>query len=261
MSGVRRSARLPAPADQAGPGEPMVAAAEPGRQTDGDVLVQVENLVKYFPVRTASLVARTAAQVKAVDGVSLTLRCGQTLGLVGGTGCGKSTLARCIAGLIPVTSGRVAFDERDITNLPGRAMQPVRREVQMIFRTVRHAQSASPGGRDHRRPVRCAQDRRRSGAQARLAGTDGAGRAESRALQPVSRRVLRRSAAAHRAGQGADAAAEADHRRRAGVRRSMYSFRRRSSTCSPTCRTTSGSASCSSRTTWRWCGMSATRCW
>ena len=64
----------------------MVAAAEPGRQTDGDVLVQVKNLVKYFPVRTTSSVARTAAQVKAVDGVSLTLRCGQTLGLVGGTG-------------------------------------------------------------------------------------------------------------------------------------------------------------------------------
>ena len=117
----------------------MVATAEPGPQTDGDVLVQVENLVKYFPVRTASLVARTAAQVKAVDRVSLTLRRGQTLGLVGETGCGKSTLARCIAGLIPVTSGRVTFDGRDITNLPGRAMQPVRREVQMIFqdRTAR----------------------------------------------------------------------------------------------------------------------------
>ena len=111
----------------------MVATAEPGPQTDGDVLVQVENLVKYFPVRTASLVARTAAQVKAVDRVSLTLRRGQTLGLVGETGYGKSTLARCIAGLIPVTSGRVTFDGRDITNLPGRAMQPVRREVQMIF--------------------------------------------------------------------------------------------------------------------------------
>jgi oligopeptide/dipeptide ABC transporter ATP-binding protein len=99
----------------------------------GDELVRVENLVKYFPVRGAGLLARTVAEVRAVDGVTLTLHRGQTLGLVGETGCGKSTLARCIAGLIPVTSGRVIFDGRDLTNLPRRAMQPFRREIQMIF--------------------------------------------------------------------------------------------------------------------------------
>ena len=71
--------------------------------------------------------------MQAVDGVSLTIRRGQTLGLVGETGCGKSTLARCIAGLIPVTSGKVTFEGRDITNLSRRAMQPFRREIQMIF--------------------------------------------------------------------------------------------------------------------------------
>src|SRR6266699_1659135 len=98
-----------------------------------EVLVQVDNLVKYFPVRGGGLLSRTIAQVQAVDGVSLTLKRGQTMGLVGETGCGKSTLARCIAGLIPVTSGKVIFDGQDITNLSRRAMQPFRREIQMIF--------------------------------------------------------------------------------------------------------------------------------
>jgi oligopeptide/dipeptide ABC transporter ATP-binding protein len=98
-----------------------------------DVLVRVENLVKYFPVRAGGLIQRTVGQVQAVDDVTLSIPRGKTLGLVGETGCGKSTLARCVAGLIPVTSGRVTFDGQDITNLPRRTMRPVRREIQMIF--------------------------------------------------------------------------------------------------------------------------------
>ena len=101
--------------------------------TDGDALVQVDNLVKHFPIRSGGLLGRTVGQVQAVDGVSLTIGRGQTLGLVGETGCGKSTLARCIAGLIPVTSGTVTFEGSNITNLSRRAMQPYRREIQMIF--------------------------------------------------------------------------------------------------------------------------------
>jgi oligopeptide/dipeptide ABC transporter ATP-binding protein len=100
---------------------------------DDDVLVRVDNLVKYFPVRSAGLIRRTVGQVQAVDDVSLIIPRGKTLGLVGETGSGKSTLARCVAGLIPVTSGRVTFNGRDITNLSRRAMRPVRREIQMIF--------------------------------------------------------------------------------------------------------------------------------
>ena len=101
--------------------------------SDGDALVQVDNLVKFFPIRSGGLLGRTVGQVQAVDGVSLTIGRGQTLGLVGETGCGKSTLARCIAGLIPVTSGTVTFEGHNITNLSRRAMQPYRREIQMIF--------------------------------------------------------------------------------------------------------------------------------
>jgi oligopeptide/dipeptide ABC transporter ATP-binding protein len=79
------------------------------------------------------MVKRTVGHVHAVDDVSLSIPRGKTLGLVGETGSGKSTLARCVAGLIPVTSGRITFDGRDITNLSRRAMQPMRRSIQMIF--------------------------------------------------------------------------------------------------------------------------------
>jgi oligopeptide transport system ATP-binding protein len=99
----------------------------------GDDLIRVDSLVKHFPIRSSSIFGRTVGQVQAVDGVSLTVGRGQTVGLVGETGCGKSTLARCIAGLIPVTSGTVTFEGQNITNLSRRAMQPYRREIQMIF--------------------------------------------------------------------------------------------------------------------------------
>ena len=98
-----------------------------------DTLVRVDNLVKYFPVRGTGMISRTVAHVQAVDGVSLTIKRGKTLGLVGETGCGKSTLARCIAGLIPATRGKVFFEGNDITNLGRGAMRPYRREIQMIF--------------------------------------------------------------------------------------------------------------------------------
>ena len=112
---------------------PPGAEARPPDPAGDDVLVRVENLVKYFPVRAGGLIRRTVGQVQAVDDVTLSIPRGKTLGLVGETGSGKSTLARCVAGLIPVTSGRVTFDGRDITNLSTRAMRPMRREIQMIF--------------------------------------------------------------------------------------------------------------------------------
>ncbi len=100
---------------------------------DDDVLVRVDNLVKYFPVKAGGLVRHTVGYVHAVDDVSLVIERGKTLGLVGETGSGKSTLARCVAGLIPVTSGQVIFEGRDITKLSRGAMRPLRRQVQMIF--------------------------------------------------------------------------------------------------------------------------------
>jgi oligopeptide/dipeptide ABC transporter ATP-binding protein len=120
-----------------GPVSPETAPPAQSWPTDADlsddVLVRVDNLVKHFPIKGGGVIGRTVGQVRAVDGVSLTVRRGQTLGLVGETGCGKSTLARCIAGLIPVTSGTVTFEGKNITNLSRGAMQPFRRDIQMIF--------------------------------------------------------------------------------------------------------------------------------
>src|SRR5262250_653661 len=99
----------------------------------GDVLLQVENLVKHFPVKSGKLLPGERDYVHAVENVSLRVRRGETLGLVGETGCGKSTLARCVAHLYPVTSGQVIFEGRDITKLSARRMRPLRRDIQIIF--------------------------------------------------------------------------------------------------------------------------------
>ncbi|HET7310732.1 MAG TPA: oligopeptide/dipeptide ABC transporter ATP-binding protein [Mycobacteriales bacterium] len=101
--------------------------------SSADVLLRVDNVVKHFPVQTTSLFRRSTDAVHAVDGVSLEVRRGETLGLVGETGCGKSTLARCIMRLHDVTSGRIEFEGRDITRLGVRPMREVRRDMQMIF--------------------------------------------------------------------------------------------------------------------------------
>jgi len=99
----------------------------------GDALVSVDHLVKYFPVQSGSLIRRGREYVHAVDDVSFEVRQGETLGLVGETGCGKSTLARCIARLFDITSGKVIFEGRDISRLSQRRLRPIRRDVQMIF--------------------------------------------------------------------------------------------------------------------------------
>jgi oligopeptide/dipeptide ABC transporter ATP-binding protein len=99
----------------------------------GDVLLRIDNLVKHFPVKSSKLISRQHDFVHAVEGVSLEVRRGETLGLVGETGCGKSTLARCVARLYPVTSGKIWFEGQDITKLSPRKMRPLRRDIQMIF--------------------------------------------------------------------------------------------------------------------------------
>jgi peptide/nickel transport system ATP-binding protein len=100
--------------------------------TDGETLLQVENVVKYFPVKSGSL-KRSQEVVHAVEDVSFEVKKGETLGLVGETGCGKSTLARCIARLFDLTSGTINFDGRDISKLKARQLRPLRKDIQMIF--------------------------------------------------------------------------------------------------------------------------------
>jgi len=95
--------------------------------------VRVRDLVKHFPITRGILIQRKIGFVRAVDGVSFDVRRGETLGIVGETGCGKSTTARLIMRLLDAGSGEVRFDGRDITRLKGASLKAVRREMQMIF--------------------------------------------------------------------------------------------------------------------------------
>src|SRR6185503_17822700 len=102
----------------------MIGTASKEAQSD---LLQVNSLVKHFPVENSDDV------VRAVDGVSFHLATGETLGLVGESGCGKSTVGRCLLRLIEPTSGEVVFEGNNIVSLPHEKMQRLRREMQIIF--------------------------------------------------------------------------------------------------------------------------------
>ena len=99
----------------------------------GEPLIEVRDLVKHFPITEGFLVRRQVAAVQAVDGVSFEVNRGETFGLVGESGCGKSTTARLILRLMEPTSGSIRFDGHEIADLKTRDVKPLRREMQMIF--------------------------------------------------------------------------------------------------------------------------------
>jgi peptide/nickel transport system ATP-binding protein len=100
---------------------------------NGANLVELEDLKVWFPIKSGVVLDRHIGDIKAVDGVSLEIRRGETLGLVGESGCGKSTIGRAILRLYKPTAGRIVFDGRDITKLGESAMRPLRRRMQMVF--------------------------------------------------------------------------------------------------------------------------------
>jgi peptide/nickel transport system ATP-binding protein/oligopeptide transport system ATP-binding protein len=99
---------------------------------NGGELLRVEGLVKHFPIK-AGVFRHTVGHVKAVDGVDLTVRVRETLGVVGESGCGKTTLGRTIMKLVEPTAGRIIFEGRDLATLSRRQMRPVRRHLQVVF--------------------------------------------------------------------------------------------------------------------------------
>src|SRR5262245_60182928 len=104
----------------------------PGSGQGSDVILEVRNLVKHFQIGGGFL-GSAAAVVKAVDGVSFSIRRGETLGLVGESGCGKTTTGRCVLQLERPTSGEVMFEGKDLTRLSEAELRPVRRRIQVIF--------------------------------------------------------------------------------------------------------------------------------
>src|SRR4028119_406573 len=102
-------------------------------QKNGNPLLEVRDLKMYFPITRGIVFQRQIGAVKAVDGISMAIKRGETLGLVGESGCGKSTAGRAILQLYRPTAGEVLFQGRDLTKLGGSDLREVRRDVQMIF--------------------------------------------------------------------------------------------------------------------------------
>ncbi len=119
----------------------MSIAAEPAARAHapapgegkGAALLEVNDLKKYFPVTEGIFFQRSAAEVKAVDGVSFHIAAGETFGLVGESGCGKTTIGRCILQLDRPTEGEILFEGVDLTRLDQVALRPIRQKIQVIF--------------------------------------------------------------------------------------------------------------------------------
>jgi oligopeptide/dipeptide ABC transporter ATP-binding protein len=107
--------------------------AEPGQGDGGAPLVEVEHLKVFFPIRQGVLLEREVARVHAVNDVTLSISEGETLGLVGESGCGKTTMSRAIMRLLDATEGAIRFRGEDVTRAGRRQLEPLRREMQMVF--------------------------------------------------------------------------------------------------------------------------------
>ncbi|MGY0018451.1 ABC transporter ATP-binding protein [Streptomyces sp. cg35] len=107
--------------------------AKNGSESGHEPLLEVEGLVKHYPLTQGILIKKQVGAVKAVDGVDFTLGQGETLGIVGESGCGKSTVAKMLVNLERPTAGRIKYKGEDITKLSGRALKAVRRNIQMVF--------------------------------------------------------------------------------------------------------------------------------
>ena len=119
-----------------------------------NLLIDVRDLEMHFPVTQGVIFQSRVGDIKAVDGVSFQIMRGETLGLVGESGSGKTTLGRCILQLLKPTGGQVRFRGQELTELSGKEMRSLRRELQVIFPgPLRIAEPADDGGVDCRRAV------------------------------------------------------------------------------------------------------------
>jgi oligopeptide/dipeptide ABC transporter ATP-binding protein len=112
---------------------PSTERTADGGPRRGEPILSVRGLEKHFPIKGGGLIKRTVGAVRAVDGVDLDLYPGEVLGLVGESGCGKSTTGRAILNLQPATGGSVTFQGREIVGLGRKQMRPLRRDIQLVF--------------------------------------------------------------------------------------------------------------------------------
>ena len=245
-----------------GPHRSAAPAGHGAPGTDGRrVLLEVHDLKKYFPIMRRHAAPRTVGHVYAVDGVSLEIRRGETLGLVGESGCGKTTLGRTILRLEKATAGTVRFDGQDVLALQGRELKRMRRRMQIIFQdpygslnprmpVLRHHRRGAP------RPGASRGTAGRSGQAGR--GLAGGGRPAPRLHPPLPARVHRRPAPAHRDRPGPRPAPGLHRLRRAGLGARRLDPAPDPEPAGPTCGTSSASPTSSSPTTSRSCSTSAT---
>ena len=180
-------------------------------------VLEVTNLKKHFPIKKG-LLRRTAGYVYAVDGVSLKIRAGETLALVGESGCGKSTVGRTILRLIEPTDGQIKVNGTDITHLTKAELRPYRRQMQIIFQDPFSSLDPRMSAGDIvGEPLRVHGVGNAQGAPRARRRHFPPRRAARRACRQLSASVLRRAAPAHRHRARARARAEPDHRRRAGL--------------------------------------------
>src|SRR6478735_7180671 len=123
----------PVDADELDLVPPVVAHAASVADPNAKAILEVRDLKMYFPVKSSGIIRRTIGHVQAVDGISFQVPEGGSIGLVGESGCGKSTTGRLVTRLYEPTGGTINFDGRDITNISSRQLKPLRREIQMIF--------------------------------------------------------------------------------------------------------------------------------
>jgi oligopeptide transport system ATP-binding protein len=128
------AAKRKSAAKRRSPAKRRAAARRPAaKRTHDEALVKVRGLKMYFPVTEGVLVPKVVAHVKAVDGISFDIMRGETLGLVGESGCGKTTTGRCILQLEQVTDGDIFYDNVNLTTLDVKGMRPLRQRIQVIF--------------------------------------------------------------------------------------------------------------------------------
>ncbi len=184
--------------------------------SDGTPLLDVENLQKHFPQFSQTIIKRKTAPVRAVDGLTFQVGAGETLGLVGESGCGKSTAGRTVLRLIEPTGGTIRINGEDITHAGAGRLRGLRREMQMVFQDpIGSLNPRHPVGSIIGAPFSIQGTKPEGGVRHEVQQPDGAGRPEPGALQPVSARVLRWAASAHRHRPRHCVAAEADRLRRA----------------------------------------------